>query len=137
MARPELGVKRICPTTGKKFYDLNRDPIVSPYTGEVLQRAMFEPVARRGSAAPKAAPVQAEEEDTELENSDVELVSLEEADDEAAAPGGKAAPADDDDLDVEVEDDGNDDDAFLEEDEDEGDDVSDLIGDGIENDDEQ
>lgn len=136
MARPELGVKRICPTTGKKFYDLNRDPIVSPYTGEVLQRAMFEPVARRGAPAPKAAQVQAEEEDTELDNSDVELVSLEEADDEAAAPG-KAAPVDDDDLDVEVEDDGNDDDAFLEEDEDEGDDVSDLIGDGIETDDEQ
>ncbi|CEJ10784.1 Protein of unknown function (FYDLN_acid) [bacterium YEK0313] len=134
MARPELGVKRICPTTGKKFYDLNRDPIVSPYTGEVLQRAMFEPAARRGAAVPKPAP--AEEEDTELDNSDVELVSLEEADDEAAAPG-KAAPVDDDDLDVEVEDDGNDDDAFLEEDEDEGDDVSDLIGDGIETDDEQ
>lgn len=136
MARPELGVKRICPTTGKKFYDLNRDPIVSPYTGEVLQRAMFEPVSRRGAAAAaaKAAPV--EDEESELENADVELVSLEEADDEAAAPG-KAASTDDDELDVEVEDDGNDDDAFLEEDEDEGDDVSDLIGDGIENDDEQ
>ncbi|MGL4287813.1 MAG: TIGR02300 family protein [Phreatobacter sp.] len=139
MARPELGVKRICPTTGKKFYDLNRDPIVSPYTGEVLQRVIFEPTTRRGAAAAAAAaakPAPADDEDGELENTDVELVSLEEADDEAAAPG-KVAAVEDDELDVEVEDDGADDDTFLEEDEDEGDDVTDLIGDGIETDDEQ
>ena len=34
MAKPELGTKRIDPETGRKFYDLNRDPIVSPYTGK-------------------------------------------------------------------------------------------------------
>ncbi|TIP80572.1 MAG: TIGR02300 family protein, partial [Mesorhizobium sp.] len=33
MAKPELGTKRIDPETGQKFYDLNKDPIVSPYTG--------------------------------------------------------------------------------------------------------
>lgn len=37
MPKPEWGVKRVCPTTGKRFYDLNRIPIVSPYTGEVVQ----------------------------------------------------------------------------------------------------
>ena len=37
MPKEEWGVKRVCPTTGKRFYDLNKDPIVSPYTGEVLQ----------------------------------------------------------------------------------------------------
>ena len=36
MPKEEWGVKRVCPTTGKRFYDLNRDPIVSPYTGEVV-----------------------------------------------------------------------------------------------------
>lgn len=36
MPKEEWGVKRLCPTTGKRFYDLNRDPIVSPYTGEVV-----------------------------------------------------------------------------------------------------
>jgi hypothetical protein len=36
MPKPEWGVKRICPTTGKRFYDLNRTPIISPYTGEVV-----------------------------------------------------------------------------------------------------
>ena len=36
MAKEEWGTKRLCPTTGKRFYDLNRSPIVSPYTGEVV-----------------------------------------------------------------------------------------------------
>lgn len=34
MPKEEWGVKRVCPTTGKRFYDLNKSPIVSPYTGE-------------------------------------------------------------------------------------------------------
>ena len=33
MAKPELGSKRVCPDTGRKFYDLNKDPVISPYTG--------------------------------------------------------------------------------------------------------
>ncbi|EAP78225.1 TIGR02300 family protein [Roseovarius nubinhibens] len=37
MPKEEWGVKRVCPTTGKRFYDLNKDPIVSPYTGEVVE----------------------------------------------------------------------------------------------------
>ncbi len=36
MPKEEWGKKRICPTTGKRFYDLNRTPIVSPYTGQVV-----------------------------------------------------------------------------------------------------
>ena len=36
MANPEWGVKRVCPETGKRFYDLNKTPIVSPYTGKVV-----------------------------------------------------------------------------------------------------
>ncbi|MBD0864294.1 MAG: TIGR02300 family protein [Rhodobacteraceae bacterium] len=35
MPKKEWGVKRVCPTTGKRFYDLNRNPIISPYTGEI------------------------------------------------------------------------------------------------------
>ena len=34
VARPELGTKRVCPTTGRKFYDLNRRPAVCPKCGE-------------------------------------------------------------------------------------------------------
>ena len=36
MPNPEWGKKRVCPTTGKRFYDLNRSPVVSPYTGQVV-----------------------------------------------------------------------------------------------------
>ena len=37
MPKEEWGVKRICPTTGQRFYDLNKNPIISPYTGEVVE----------------------------------------------------------------------------------------------------
>ncbi|WP_439121770.1 TIGR02300 family protein [Marivita sp.] len=37
MPKEEWGTKRLCPTTGKRFYDLNADPIISPYTGEVVE----------------------------------------------------------------------------------------------------
>ncbi len=37
MPKEEWGTKRVCPTTGKRFYDLNADPIVSPYTGEQVE----------------------------------------------------------------------------------------------------
>ncbi|WP_138468891.1 TIGR02300 family protein [Poseidonocella sp. HB161398] len=36
MPKEEWGTKRVCPTTGKRFYDLGRSPIVSPYTGQVV-----------------------------------------------------------------------------------------------------
>lgn len=37
MPKEEWGVKRICPTTGKRFYDLKKTPIISPYTGEHVE----------------------------------------------------------------------------------------------------
>ena len=121
MAKPELGTKRIDPETGKKFYDLNRDPIVSPYTGKTYPLSFFEET----SAA--AVLEKEEEEDTyevDTENTEVELVSLEDADEDAA--GGDDLPDLGDD-DVEI--DGDDDDTFLEQDEDDDDDdMSDLIG---------
>jgi uncharacterized protein (TIGR02300 family) len=52
VAKSDLGTKRICPTTGKKFYDLNKNPVVSPYTGEVVPIApVAPPRAARGDAA--------------------------------------------------------------------------------------
>ena len=36
MPKEEWGTKRLCPTSGKRFYDLGKDPIISPYTGEVV-----------------------------------------------------------------------------------------------------
>jgi uncharacterized protein (TIGR02300 family) len=130
VARPELGTKRVCPTTGRKFYDLNKDPIISPYTGQVVVIAAAPLLRGRPEAV--APRVDQTEEDTDLDPAaDAELISLEEADDEASAA--KTVVGDDD---IDVEDDPVADDTFLEEDEDENDDVTDLIGDGIEDDEE-
>ncbi|MDE0852281.1 TIGR02300 family protein [Yoonia sp.] len=34
MPKEEWGTKRLCPETGKRFYDLNANPVISPYTGK-------------------------------------------------------------------------------------------------------
>jgi len=117
VAKPELGTKRIDPETGRKFYDLNKDPIVSPYTGKSYPRAFFE-------SADGSAVEEEEVEEKELDaEEDVETVSLEEADEEAS--GGAEEEIDiDDDEDVDLGDD--DDETFLE-DEEEDDDVSGII----------
>jgi uncharacterized protein (TIGR02300 family) len=138
VAKPELGTKRVCPVTGRKFYDLNKTPVISPYTGEVVpiapvaaSRARAEPAAR---APLVPEPVEAEAPET----AEVELVSLEEADADAEGTSAKKAPAAaEGDEDVEVADDeAGEDDTFLETDEDEGDDVSDIVGGDIENEEE-
>ncbi|MBW7922540.1 MAG: TIGR02300 family protein [Rubellimicrobium sp.] len=36
MPDPDWGTKRLCPTTGKRFYDMNANPVISPYTGQVV-----------------------------------------------------------------------------------------------------
>lgn len=48
MPKEEWGVKRVCPTTGKRFYDLNRTPIISPYSGEVV---VIDLPGRKGPSA--------------------------------------------------------------------------------------
>lgn len=124
MANPELGTKRVCPTTGRKFYDLNKDPIISPYTGEAFPRAMFEPQAK---AARPAAP---EPEDTETETPGAEIVSL---DDVEAAEDPKSDSDVDEETDIDA---GDADDTFLEEEEEGDDDVAGLIDGDIEDDEE-
>jgi uncharacterized protein (TIGR02300 family) len=141
MAKPELGTKRICPETGRKFYDLNKDPVISPYTGKVVPietlvtraRAETAPVAAR-AATP--APV----EEAAPEPAEAEFVSLEDADAEASGASAKKpaepAEAEIEDEDVEVDDEGLDDDAFIEEQEEEDADVTDIIGGDRENEEE-
>lgn len=133
VAKPELGTKRICPVTGRKFYDLNKNPVISPYTGEVVPIAPVVTRGRPDTKAPVPAAAEAEAEPAEAEAA--EFVSLEDAD--AEASGGKADVPDTGDDDIEVEDDGADDDStFIAEDEEGDDDVTDIIGDGIEKDEE-
>lgn len=131
MARPELGTKRTCPETGRKFYDLDRDPVVSPYTGVAYPRSAFEAVGLKGG---RVLPVPAAEEDEEeeiVEKADVELVSLEDADADVA----EKKTTDDEDIDI-VDDDEADDTFLAEEEEGDDDDVSDLIDGDIEDEEE-
>ncbi len=127
MAKSELGTKRICPTTGKKFYDLNKNPVISPYTGEVVPIAPVAPPRGRPDARTNADETTPEAAEAE------ELVSLEEADAEENTGKVKAAvPESEDDIEVDdsIDDGDEDDDSTFIADEEEGDeDVTDIIGD--------
>lgn len=128
MAKSELGTKRICPTTGKKFYDLNKSPVISPYTGEVVPIAPVAPArVPRGAEARHAAAA-----DTKPEPAEVEEVSLEEADAEENTGKVKAVvPESEDDIEVDETIDGDDDDdsTFIADEEEGDEDVTDIIGD--------
>lgn len=124
MAKPELGLKRQCMSCGAKFYDLNRDPAVCPKCGTV-----FQAVALSRVPAPAIARAKEEEEDTELEATGPEMVSLDEVE---AGENEKDVSVDDD---IEVVDD-TEDDTFLEDEEEGDDDVAGLIDSDLEDDEE-
>jgi len=137
VAKSELGTKRVCPETGRKFYDLGKTPVISPYTGKVVPIVVAPVRSRPEAAAPAPAPRPAPVEEVEAivpETADAEFVSLEDAEAEqqgkkpAAAEGAIAAGEEDE---VEV-DESLDDAAFIEEQEEGDPDVTDIIGDGIE-----
>jgi uncharacterized protein (TIGR02300 family) len=133
VAKPELGIKRMCAGCGAKFYDLSKDPIVCPKCGTVFEVAAVAPRTRPDQAARAAAREEAEAPETQ----EAEFVSLEEAD--AEAQGGKkpalAEGGDVEDEDVEM-DESLDDAAFIEEQEEEDTDVSEIIGGDIEDEEE-
>lgn len=94
MPKEEWGVKRVCPTTGKRFYDLGASPIVSPYTGEVVVLETGKGGAQ-SLVADKAAT-----RAKEVEDADDDLVLDDDID----------IDDDDDDLDEDVLDDDDDED---------------------------
>lgn len=136
MAQDPRGTKREDPETGKKFYDLNKDPIVSPYTGKSYPRSYFDQnAARKAGAEPDE-----EQEDEEIETEDTpaaapgepEVISLEDADAEESGENGDEDIPDVEDVE-DVEDIGDDDqDAFLEEDEEEDENLDFDVGGGDE-----
>ncbi len=69
MPKEEWGVKRLCPTTGRRFYDLNKSPIVSPYTGEVVNIDTGK-VSRVLVADKEEVKPEAEEEDLLIDDDD-------------------------------------------------------------------
>lgn len=134
MAKSDLGTKRICPTTGKKFYDLNKNPVISPYTGEVVRIAPIAPIppprtrADAAARARAAAAAEATPEPVEAE----ELVPLDEADAEENTGKVKAVvPESEDDVEIDetIEDDDDDDSTFIADEEEGDEDVTDIIGD--------
>jgi uncharacterized protein (TIGR02300 family) len=125
VAKSDLGTKRIDPETGRKFYDLNKDPIVSPYTGKTYPRSYFD------SGAEKVIEEEEEvEKEAETEEDAPEVISLEEVDEEGK---GDDLPEIEDEEDVDLGDD--EEDTFLADEEEEDDDVADIIGVGDDDDD--
>jgi uncharacterized protein (TIGR02300 family) len=142
VAKPELGTKRVCPETGRKFYDLNKTPVISPYTGKVVPIAVAPTRAKTETAAPpvvaaaRPAPVA---ETIVPETADAEFVSLEDAEAEQQGkkqPAAEGAAAEGEEEDVEM-DESMDDAAFIEEQEEGDADVTDIIGESIEKEEEQ
>ncbi len=121
MAKADLGTKRTCPETGKKFYDLGKDPIVSPYTGIAYPLSAFEQVRREARI---------EEEETEDLEATVAVDAVEFVPMDDDADGDDKAEADDlpdlGDDDVDLGDDAED--TFLETEEEDDDNMSDLLG---------
>ena len=130
MAKSDLGTKRICPTTGKKFYDLNKNPVISPYTGEVVPIApVAPPRAARGAACALQPPPPPTCRSPRRPKS---WCSLEEADAEENTGKVKAVvPESEDDIEIDetIEDDDDDDSTFIADEEEGDEDVTDIIGD--------
>jgi uncharacterized protein (TIGR02300 family) len=95
MAKPELGLKRVCVACGTKFYDLTRAPALCPKCG--TEQPAEQPRLRRVAGAlpaedkVKKRPVVPEAEGEEVELEDVEadetIEDAEELEDEAEGIG--------------------------------------------------
>lgn len=77
MAKPEWGVKRICPSCGARYYDMRKDPPVCPSCGTT-----FDPEALLRSRRARPMPVDdlkkpvkgaADEETLDIETEEEEL----------------------------------------------------------------
>ena len=127
MASDERGTKRTCPVTGKKFYDLGKDPVVSPYTGKSYPLSFFEAAQEKaavkfGAKTRKDKDDEDAEDETEEADIDVaakeagaEVISLDDAEDDADDDNGDEEEIPDvEDVEVDEELGGDDDDTFLE-----------------------
>ncbi|WP_299613224.1 TIGR02300 family protein [uncultured Tateyamaria sp.] len=78
MPKEEWGTKRLCPTTNKRFYDMNRSPIISPYTGDVVEvdsskTRMIAADAEDAASAKAKAKTAKDSDDQVLDEDDVEV----------------------------------------------------------------
>ena len=128
MSKPARGTKRVCPSCGARFYDLNRSPITCPVCRAAYQ--VTPPPSRRGERAQPVEVrkvVEPEVEAPPLETPDT--ISLEEVEE-----AGAEVPIEEDEEVVDLGDDapeippGDDDNAFLEEEEEGEADVTSIVG---------
>lgn len=97
MPKEEWGTKRLCPTTGKRFYDLNASPIISPYTGE-------EVVVETGKTRTMVADAADAQSKTDEKTADDEDLVLDDEEEVDANLGDDVLEDDDDDDDVSLDD---------------------------------
>ena len=127
MSKPARGTKRVCPSCGARFYDLNRTPIVCPVCQSIYQVTPPPPPSRRWGRAQPAEARKVEEQEADapvLEGP--EIVSLEEAEE-----GTSEVPIEENEEIAGLSDDGpagDDENAFLEEEEEGEADVSGIGG---------
>ena len=128
MSKPARGTKRVCPSCGARFYDLNRTPIVCPVCQSVYQ--VTPPPTRRGERAQPVETRKAEEPEAEAPVlKGPEIISLEEAEE-----GASDVRAEEDEEIVDLGEEaaeipaGDDENAFLEEEEEGEADMSDIVG---------
>ena len=133
MSKAARGAKRTCSGCEKKFYDLNRDPIVCPLCGTIFEIEEEQPEDDAALGEDTAAAVAETEGETKADTADLPPAEP------AATPDAEPAivATGDDDLEDELADLATDDpdivvnaddDTFLEEDEDDEADVSGIIG---------
>ena len=162
MIKPDLGTKRVCPSCGVRFYDLQKRPIECPKCAFAFEPELLLKQRRtRVPEAAKPAPVVQETEDEELEEAEDEELEDEDAEaaggedeeleeeeaaeadeplmetDEDGEEGEAAAPeepVEQEDFEEEIEDEEEEDDNLLEEVEEDEDDVSGIIDADIEKD---
>ena len=98
VAKPEWGVKRLCPSCGARFYDLRKNPIVCPSCGSSFDPEAFVKTRRSRSSppedkTPKPAPKPESKKDTdkaeadEVEGEEIEADEEEETFEDASELG--------------------------------------------------
>ena len=130
MSKPARGTKRVCPSCGARFYDLNRTPMVCPVCQSIYQVTRPPPPSRRwGRAQPAEARKVEEQEAAAPVLEGPEIVSLDEAEE-----GTSEVPPEEDEEIVDLGEQaaerpaGDDENAFLEEEEEGEADVSGIVG---------
>jgi uncharacterized protein (TIGR02300 family) len=158
LIKPDLGTKRICPSCGVRFYDLQKRPIECPKCSFAFEPEMLlkqrrtrvpepvekaeKPVAAAAeddetedageSEAENEAEEEAETEEAEVEEAPIEAAS--EDDEEPDVPAPEEPVVTEDDFEDELEDEDEEDDNLLEEVEEDEDDVTGIIDADIEKD---